>query len=147
MKMTKLKELKQANFLRKGISLQASDFEHASLRQLVTPAGLTWLKASTAQLDRVKRELAARPEGRALDAERIRDIFELYGDGADLQRDGRPRQELIWKNYYAASLVRRRRLLSYPLSATLLSLCHFSSLSVCVCVYTHLLLRLSYQGV
>ena len=101
----KLKELKRAGFLRKGINLQAGDFLNASLRQMVTPVGVTWLKASMAQLDAVKKEVGSRedPE-RRLDTQHIKDIFELYGDGADLMRDGRPKQELIWKTFYAASL-------------------------------------------
>ena len=101
----KLKELKRANFLRRGVDLQAGDFLNASLRQLVTPAGLTLLRAPTEALDRVKLELANRPEAsRRLDHQLVQDIYELYGDGTELRRDGRPRQELIWKDLYAASI-------------------------------------------
>ena len=50
--------------------------------------------------------LKARRQGSPeyLDPQHVRDIYELYGDGADLQADRRPRKELIWKDLYAASL-------------------------------------------
>ena len=78
---------------------------HASLRQIVTPAGMTLLRAPTESLARVKHELNHRAdESRRLDSQLVQDIYELYGDGAELRRDGRPRQDLIWKDVYAASL-------------------------------------------
>ena len=99
----KLRQLKAANFLRKGVKLQANEYANVSLRQLVTPQGMTWLRASSAELDAVERSLAERPEARRLNTQLVRHIYEQFNDG-ELQRDGRPRQEMIWTTFYSASL-------------------------------------------
>ena len=36
---------------------------------------------------------------RRLDAQHVRDVYELYGDDFELKRDGRPNQDFIWKNF------------------------------------------------
>ena len=100
----KLKQLKRANFLEKGVKVTSIDFLNASLRQLVTPAGLSWLRASSSDLQSVTQELARRPDDRKLDARRVTEIYDMYGDEDDLRRDGRPRTEHIWKCFYSASL-------------------------------------------
>ena len=101
----KLKELKRAKFLRKSCSTTSIDFLNASIRQLVTPQGITWLRASASELANLTEQLERRadPE-KALDAQHVRDVYELYGDEGELNRDGRPNQNLIWKSFYAAQL-------------------------------------------
>ena len=99
----KLKQLKAANFLRKGVRLQANEYLNVRLRQLVTPQGLTWLRATSSELDGVERGLSNRPEARQLDTQLVRHIYEQHNDG-ELLRDGRPRQDMIWATFYAASL-------------------------------------------
>ena len=101
----KLKELKLARFLRKNCQVSSTGFLNASLRELVTPQGLTWLRATSKDLVTVTHELLNRKdESRQLDAQHVRDIYELYGDEGELRRDGRPNHENIWKTFYAASL-------------------------------------------
>ena len=101
----KLKELKRARFLRESCKVSSTEFLNASLRSLVTPQGLTWLRASSGDLAKVTMELSTRHEQeKRLDAQHVRDIYELYGEEGDLKRDGRPNQDLIWKSFYAANL-------------------------------------------
>ena len=101
----KLKELKRARFLRESCQVTSTEFLNASLRNLVTPQGLTWLRASSADLAKVTFELESRiDDEKRLDAQHVKDIYELYGEEGDLRRDGRPNQDLIWKSFYAASL-------------------------------------------
>ena len=54
----KLKELKRAGFLQTGVEqrLQSTDFLNANLRSIVTPQGMTWLKADTHELEAVKQQ-------------------------------------------------------------------------------------------
>ena len=100
----KLKELKRAKFLRLSPGITSVDYLNTTLRSFVTPQGITWLRASAAELASMTMELAQRPEARRLDAQHVRDVYELYGDEFELKRDGRPNQDYIWKNFYASQL-------------------------------------------
>ena len=82
--------------------LLADDFAFgADLRFLVTRMGLAWLRASQQDLAQIESMCIYNGESMP---NKVRKIYREHGDSTELQRDGRPKLQLIWKNFYQAQL-------------------------------------------
>jgi len=69
----------------------------ADLRRLVSKAGLAWLRASQAELKSVEDMMAPL-------SKQVQSAYMEHGDEMELEKDGRPKLSLIWKNFYQAQL-------------------------------------------
>ena len=69
----------------------------SDLRRLVSKAGLAWLRASQSELRSVEAMMSPM-------CDKVRDIYIRHGDESSLNRDGRPKMQLIWTNFYQAQL-------------------------------------------
>ena len=110
---TKLKQLIQCGFLidedkaygyqKKLLSVEfAGAHSGYDLRRLVTPDGLAWLRASSSNLKQIEDMIGPM-------VQEVKTIFrQIKWDGTtdadSLQADGRPKMQLIWKNFYQAQL-------------------------------------------